>query len=172
MTFIEALGSQPLTSQELRRSSPSANFMTGLILQTISLNGIFRSLEQYSETLGLRYNVFFGEARIGSISRNSISWELLLGTAEATYWRYTRIRTSMRWYLEALQLAEEISGEAAVGNSAAVKTGFDITHFDSFLLLQSEKQEGLLPIVAAAAHLREDPNEKRTSALFSRPVFY
>lgn len=62
----------------------------------------------------------------------------------------------MRRYVEALLLVQKAKDEAETEDSSAMKGGLGITHLDSALLMQSEKQDALLPNVNAKAQTKND----------------
>lgn len=66
----------------------------------------------------------------------------------------------MRLYPMALKLFKKIRDEAPAGKSAAGNGKLSITHFDSVFLLESEKQNALLSVDAAAAHAQNGTKEK------------
>lgn len=65
-------------------------------------------------------------------------------------------------YSEALLLAENVHDEADASDSAALKRGLGIMHFDSALHLESEKG-ALLCTEASAVHTKKNTKEKTNS---------
>lgn len=77
----------------------------------------------------------------------------------------------MRRYQKALQFVEKVNDEAHPGNNAAEKGGLSITHFDSALLLESQKHSALLFMKTAAICTKKNKKEKKTGPLFSLRAF-
>lgn len=69
-------------------------------------------------------------------------------------------------YPEVLQLVEKDTDKASASDTAAEKGELGITFLSSVLLLESEKQNGLLFIKAVAVHRKSSTKEKSTVALF------
>lgn len=78
----------------------------------------------------------------------------------------------MRRCAEALQLAKKVGDEAAAGNSAGQKDELGVMHLESVFPFQSDQQNALLFIAAAAVHTRDKTKEERTGTLFTSCAFY
>lgn len=96
----------------------------------------------------------------------------LQGAVEGTYRRCVGVTEVMRQFLESPELAEKVNSEATADGSAVEKDGLDIAHLGRALFLQSQKQDALLFIEAAALLMNDNLKGKRTMALFSPPAFY
>lgn len=123
-------------------------------------------------TLKSRYNASLDEARLSIACRDLVSCVCLQGTIMLAYRRCVGMTTLVRRYPDALQLVEGVSDKTAGGDSAAGKGRLGLKPLDSFLLLQSEKQDDLLFTDAVGVFTKTNMKEKRKAALFSLRTFY
>lgn len=112
------------------------------------------------------FDASLDEASRSDVCTDRVSCEFVQGAAEVTLRRYVLVTRLMRWYPEALELAEKINDEVAASDSAAGKSRLEIKHLHGALSLKSEKQDALLSIKSAAAYTRTSTTDKRTIALF------